>query len=52
MSTLSDGSRGRVCPGAVWKDCAGCGVLFPAVPGQVFCRDCEFDWSPAAGGGR
>ena len=36
------------------EDCAGCGVLFAAVPGEAYCLRCRpaDRSSPAVGGGR
>lgn len=41
MSKLPDTARVSLRAGSVWKNCAGCGLLFPAAPGTVRCPDCE-----------
>ena len=30
---------------ALWRECAGCGRLFPAAPDQTHCPDCSGGWS-------
>jgi rRNA maturation endonuclease Nob1 len=41
MSTLTDLAR---VLRALWRECAGCGVLFPAAPDQTRCPSCG-GWS-------
>jgi hypothetical protein len=38
MSTVANTRAGAHDPG--WVTCTGCGVLFPAAPGQDWCRCC------------
>lgn len=41
MPKLPDAARVSPAGGAEWKNCDGCGLLFPAEPGRRTCGACD-----------